>query len=478
MKRYIIIIFLHISFFCVFISCDPTSGKLFEHRHIQFDKEYWGEWFSSIEMRDIYYITNNTIDNYYYNDYERIYPNIEKDSKVSLKKISPNMIEMTRQYIEQNVYGHYNNNETKTILIASRLQDSSFNGHVVENVESRSLLGGRAVKGIGGIDVVVSNINNSAINQKVKTDEYGNFEVNNIIIGDEYEVKIADDVNNIEPKFNGEDVGNFSVSNRSWYGIKMKLSDIDNVLTTLDGDLTYLFTNNGYWVNIWFTTGRAYDGRKMNYKITLPDGIRTNYDLSDTLEYKRDSIVSNRVGIQFYIFCDSISSEYEIKKIGVTITDEDGECEHSVSVRLYRDKVTFHFYYEHPDNYYGYRNQYIIRNPNIGTVNQIIWNEWIDSAIEYNDFDYYSRQGITWDSENNCTHCSIYAPRYSGAEYLFILNTNGNINFAVDRDITPDFTGNIESGRTYDENNARTIIPGEIIKLNTNGNFSFFKLKY
>jgi len=181
------------------------------------------------------------------------------------------------------------------------------------------------------------------------------------------------------------------------------------------------------------------------------------------------------------IICDPITSEYEIKKIGVKITDDYGECEDTVSVRIYRDKITLYLFAEYIEyDFLGrsFQSQILIRNHDIDNKNIQFNNADADAAIQYG-WDNFENSDIIWDNVNNCCYLSLDLPKYNGAEYLFMIRTDNNINFAIDNYFTPDLINNIESGSAYnDEYNARIINTGEIIRLNTNGEITFFKLRF
>ena len=457
------IIFLSIT--CTNNSPADTTGEI----EILVDKEFWGEWSNfdnytngSSDGGYKYYITNNTVTEYLTRDYGVTYPSTD----FLFKKISPNIIEIARHW----------RSEEKYTLIASRVVGGSFTGHAVGDIESRSLHPGRAITGIGGIDVVVSNLNNQADKQRVKTDNDGNFEADDIIIGDEYEVTIEGDADSTIPSFNGEDVGNFLTTGTA--RSRARLAKGTGVMYHRGQGVSYLCQNEEYALYTEITTYRPYVGKIISWEITLPDGIRSDSQLSTIMQYIQNPF-TNRVIDFLYarinLICDPISSEYEVKKIGVKITDEYGECEDFISVRIYRDKVTLSLYVESKDD--GFSSDLMIRNPDIANIYTLFNNTQAEVAIEYDYEDAYS--DFIWDKVNNCGYRAINLPKYTGAEYLFIIRTVGAINLGIDNVFTPEFINNIESGSAYNtENNAKIVNPAEIIKLNTNGALTFLKLRF
>jgi hypothetical protein len=472
-----IVLFLPLLVFCVLMACEPSPvpsgehGEIVEHQYNQFSKEFWGEWID-ISNEYKYYISNSTILSYG----DRIYPNLDMDYTITLKKLSPNFIEMTQKYTDYDW-------EEKRTLIASRLPESSINGRVVENIALRSSFYGRAVSGLGGIDVVVSNLNNKANNQKTKTDNNGNFSADDIIIGDEYEIIVEDNVDNIIPNFNGDDIGNITITD----GVRFKARAVEGYNPYFNNeDLAYLLADEEYGIGIeiwcstpWIWNSSSYEGRTIGYEITLPDGITSNSKLSGSLVYLKGGNggagYNPRVIARINTFCEPISDEYEIKKIGVKIIDEDEnkEYEDLVSVKIYRDQTNFLLCQEYSED--SFLSQCFIRNPNIITQNFRINSFDVNNAINHGstsdyDFDLYLNFIYMW----------FIIPKYTGAEYLFVVSNSSNaLYFATDSEFTPDFTGNIDSGSAYNnENNAKIMMPGDNILLNTNGEYAYFKLRF
>jgi hypothetical protein len=480
MKKDINKITMILTFFCIlviFITCFDYSDNVENHPYTQISKEFWGEWFNldkysfGSSTGKEYYITNNEITEMYSSSAGQVFTGTDIDMFV-LRKVSPNIMEMTKKLTHWSGYDY----EEKYTLIASRVVDGSINGRVVRNNEARSLNRGRAVTGIGGIDVVVSNLNNSANNQKTKTDENGNFEVDDIIIGDEYEVKILDNVDSTIPNFNGEDVGNFSATGTAISRARL----VAEVTFFQNRGLLYLVYNRESSLLFEFTTRNPYVGKIISYEITLPDGMTSDSELTGGMQYVRNPISTSNPFLNMVttkrIICDPISSEYEIKKIGVKITDEYGECEDTVSVRIFRDKITLYLFAEYPEE--GFVSQIMIRNNDIENTN-IYFNDADADNVKEHGWENFENSDIIWDNVNNCCYGALDLPKYKGAEYLFVIRTTNNINFAINNNFTPDLKTNMESGSVYnDEYSAKIIDIGEIIRLNTNGEFTFFKLRF
>jgi hypothetical protein len=420
-----------------------------------FRKEFWGEWVDLRNDELIYYIDNQTIliiaDGFTLVSYPN--PNW-KNHTVFLEKQSQNILKMNDKYTYQDI--QY---DSEVLLIASRIANGSFNGRLVENIESRMATGVRAVSGLGSIDVIVSNLNNSADNQKTKTDSNGNFTVQDIIPGDEYEINVENITVPIATNYIDDDIGNITIKD----GRNLKAS-----VSVSDNKIRKLYANTSYSIDIILSeinyNPSAYYA---DYQIILPEGVTSSSRLSGTADFTYLS--DDRIPIK--ITCDSINGEWEHKKISIAILSEywtfeqDGitykvtldteTIEDSVSLIFYRDKATFYFYSQAPLS---------------GTIT--------NSKIGIMPIGLYS-----YDYTKSCYFEAIDVPKCFGEDYLIVLYEPRSIIFGIDQDPNPvyaDFWAGSSDVAYNSEQNAKSISPTGVVKSDNSGDriYIFYKLRF
>jgi hypothetical protein len=125
-----------------------------------YSKEFWGEWLR-MDTGETWYINSQTI-------------KVGDSTKtVSLTKQSPRVVEVT-------------DGGRKYYLYASRIANTSFTGRIASLEQVSPSV--RALGGLGGIGVTISNLGDQANEITTTTDADGNFTAEDIIPGDEYEV--------------------------------------------------------------------------------------------------------------------------------------------------------------------------------------------------------------------------------------------------------------------------------------------------
>jgi hypothetical protein len=222
-------------------------------------------------------------------------------------------------------------------LSASRIADGSFSGTIVNGNNTgntRSI--GRSMAGIGGIGVVISNLNDAVNGVTSETDEDGNFTANGIIPGDTYEVTAGGASNPVTVNTDGENIGAVTVTT----GVNFKTAIVPTATTT---DMMALYANNtNYAFNIEITNTGTADCLAATYTLTIPNGLtRISGDVSGilgTIEPKKKKT------IPITLRCAAISEEYEYKTIAVSITDQvnNKTWDDSVSLKFNQSSVTFY----------------------------------------------------------------------------------------------------------------------------------------
>jgi len=449
-----------ICLFVVIVSLSTTcTDDLPADEHL-FAEEFWGQWVALGEWsRVTCYISSQTI--VFSGLGVSDYPNTYYDNdRITLKRQSLNILKMTRTYAT--VWGG-DRKETWTFM-ASRIADGSFTGRVVQNSGSRSATGPRVVSGLGGVDVVVSNLKNSADKKKTKTDKNGNFTTKDIIPGDEYRIDAGNTAITATPNNKDDDIGNITTEGRVFLKAQINLENADTM---------ELYINTPYIVNIRLSEyyyyrlllygkidfDNPYHVDYADYQFTLPDGVTSDSRLSGTVDFSRELTYT----IPLNINCDSIDGEYEYKTIGVTMTANEQTVEDTITLKFYQEKAVFRFYtYD-----YGYGSL---------TGGIIVPG--------------YGRKFFlsNWDSPEDAPNPVIEVPKISGEDYIFILHPTTIIaggehqsryNFAVNQDFTPVFD-NLASDSAYNsEQNAKPIAPGDIVRsyLGTDETI-FYKLRF
>jgi len=167
---------------------------------VYYPKEFWGEWVAIEPLRfeitsagtvlhSVYidagtaiYITSKDIRS----QWIRFYYTYNVPS-VKLEKISDRVIKLEFTY-------NYDNKERKrsVFLFPLRTATEYFTGNVVsfESDPRLSFTANRSVSGLGGIQMILTNLNDEAQAYTITTDENGDYSTSSTIPNEEYEVKI------------------------------------------------------------------------------------------------------------------------------------------------------------------------------------------------------------------------------------------------------------------------------------------------
>jgi hypothetical protein len=387
-----------------------SSSNSFIERY-KYNEEYWGEWISSVGAK--MYI--NGMDIFYEWRTGEYSGSVSNDP--FMKRISTNVLKYTDTY-----------------YFASRIPNGSFNGRVVSDIALKPISGAKAISGLGGIDVVVSNLNNSSNNQKTKTDNNGNFEVEGVIPGDIYIVAVDDKSVPVKSNTPNEDIGNVMIKD----GINFKAS-IDAYTIWNEGwkhpeHINGLISNEDYYteINISIINASAYNGL-CQYQLALPGGLISASSLSGTF-------YSNEKGIKIPIElnCINLNNEYEYKKITIQITAGGMIWDDSVSLKFYREKKRIYFYSEPLDGF-----EIVVRTPHFETYT---------GNYYLGEYPHYAR--------------IVDIPKSSGEDYVVVIISHDEVvyNIAIDQNISPNYD-NLQTDKEYDsENNPKIFLPNDIVR--------------
>jgi hypothetical protein len=196
-----------------------------------------------------------------------------------------------------------------------------------------SVSGGRAIGGIGGLPVQISNVKDRINNVTVETDDEGIYTANNIVIEDEYEITVEGETTKVTINTDGDDVGIITIVEKG-ENFKTTLERRDG---SVDEDMTCLWRDVTYYFNIVIENTGDTDCRMPLYTLVPgPDISLPNTKLSDVLP----TIVPGKSGkIPVEIVCSSVNGESEIKKIDIAIDSarDRRSWNDSVSLKFNRD---------------------------------------------------------------------------------------------------------------------------------------------
>ena len=174
MKRYhfrlIILLFLVVVSAC---SNNPVSSPVTLDDTFKpiYSREYWGEW-KKMDQSETWQINSTSIK----------VNGKALESEVSLAKPSENVISVTI------------NGQTDCLYAVRTASSSSITGNVTTGETARALSAGYA-------SVIVQNINDANDKVETTTDENGDFTADNLIVGENYNVKIGDTSLTVKPSF-------------------------------------------------------------------------------------------------------------------------------------------------------------------------------------------------------------------------------------------------------------------------------------
>jgi hypothetical protein len=286
----------------------PTSGTLNEV--FKYPQNLWGEWIR-MDTGDVWYIASNYIS---VSDPENI---------VALERQSNNVTEVSLK------------GGRKYYLYASRIANTSFSGKIAA-FETGTGQSARAVgSSLGGISVVVSNLNDKANELTSTTEADGSFTVDDAIPGDSYEISVEGQTTTVTPIADGDDIGTITLTD----GINFKTSIKP---TSSSVDMQRLYANlNIYDFTITIQNTGDADCLAATYTLDFDDDLivasQPSSPVLGTIEPGKSRIIELSLG------CKLVQSEYAFKKIGVRVTDEINKktWEDSVSLKFNKTPVNF-----------------------------------------------------------------------------------------------------------------------------------------
>ena len=329
---------------------EPEPGS--DERPI-ISKEFWGDWVvlakdgatGRIEYFEyilqpyetILKITANTMNGKaigvsgdFYSNPRKEYVGVKFEQ---LSSIHPNLL-----YCEYYRYWRSGYVQMKVYLFPKYSKSSSFTGSIVgfDNMPQSQvhILPSRAVSGIGGMQVIINNLNKPGQTTTTNTDSNGNFTANDIVPGDTYEVSVGDQIIQFTPIADGDNIGTITITD----GVNFK--------TSYSGSDSKRYINRNYSVTIYMKNTGTVRASGTNYKITLDAGL-TSVTGTSILSGIMGTVDSGQTGyIQLTLNCNSIQGEYEWKKLFIEINDpiNNKTWNDSVSILFHSSSVSVMLY--------------------------------------------------------------------------------------------------------------------------------------
>ena len=266
----------------------------------------------------------------------------------------------------------------------------------------------RGLGGVGGINVIISNLNNPSDSQTLTTDDDGEFTATETIPGDEYSIKPAGgDSVIVTPRIESEDIGVITITDEQ-YNFKMTY--------TSDADYMYAkhnVTENKYNINLNITNVGNLDITAGNYTLSSgSDDLLLEGQLADiigTIEPGKSK------DIVLTVSCGPIAGEYEDKVINIQLTD--------VSGNRWNDRVTLRFWQ---------RPVYFNMRANSNLVNGVILTP--------------ERRAVRFSTDS---YTSVKRP-FRSTDYMIVFSgasadTESKYSFAVNAEPDSDFSSFVDS---------------------------------
>ncbi|MDR1786993.1 MAG: fibronectin type III domain-containing protein [Treponema sp.] len=231
----------------------------------------------------------------------------------------------------------------KYYLYASRIANASFTGRVATVTESGSQSNvslQRSVARSGGWGQKVVDATNKANGKTttVTTDNEGNFEIDDAIPGDEYEITPeGESPVTVTPQADGDDVGTITVVTE---GVNFKTSIVPQ--SGYSCDMNELYAGTTYRFNLSVENTGDADCSIATWALDWDDGLSVTKP-ADTLLQTIEPGMKKTIAITVACASSAIPGDKTFKKIRITITDNKngGTWDDSVSLKFHKTWVDF-----------------------------------------------------------------------------------------------------------------------------------------
>ncbi|MBI9104991.1 MAG: hypothetical protein JEY99_21425 [Spirochaetales bacterium] len=347
-KKASLIFTVIISFFILILSSCPTDGGdpgIDPGTDPGTDAEaseleFWGYWVR-LDEGESWYITDESA---------RVTDSGGSSLEYGVEKLSDTSLEVDGRTLileSGNVVSIDLGNNEKGYLYRNGGANNRISGQVRSMSAGSSSVRGLNVSNLGGVDVVLQNINNNANRETDTTDTEGQFEMTQVIPGDSYTLEVEDDPSTpeneglppveINPREDGENVGVLIITDTA-YNFKTRLIGLDEEFLWADG--------RNYEVTLSIENIGSGDCRSPLYEISSPDGLTVAAGGS---EYDLDGIFNTiepgvKVSIPLTISSSVITDDYEDLHLKISVEDYDRNVfEDTITLRFYRETMTYEF---------------------------------------------------------------------------------------------------------------------------------------
>ncbi|MBI9104459.1 MAG: chitobiase/beta-hexosaminidase C-terminal domain-containing protein [Spirochaetales bacterium] len=293
---------------------------------------FWGHWVRMDGTNEEWYMASNGID--VGTSSRATVSDLSETGFVfsgqTIVKITDNLLEVTPNGNDPEYFLFRRSGATAEAVMVINSVDSGV---------SESVSRGFGISGLGSIQVVMNNIENPGNNQNLITNSDGQLDLEDIIVGDEYELTIpaqdgidADVELVVSPLYDGEDLGIVNL-NAVLQNFKVSYS--------ITNDPEYLLAGESYTLTISIRNIGTADMRSADYFITEPEGISLTGEWLDnilgTVRAKGDP-----KNLVFTLQIDDFDDPEKIFEIPVSVVAVDGSArwDDKLSLRVYREYVT------------------------------------------------------------------------------------------------------------------------------------------
>ncbi|MBI9102743.1 MAG: hypothetical protein JEY99_10020 [Spirochaetales bacterium] len=311
------------------------------------DSFFWGRWIA-VDSDTEWYISRDKVlagtfeHTVYQADAESIdisFGTIERDSDNMLR------------YLDDTYFDDSEEDPIPAFLYRLSGADNTFTASVVDSGDTNpSISRALGLVGIGGINVIIKNIDNDGDSQETSTDDEGVLTATETILGDNYKITIpvqtgvADELSaEVTPLYNGQDLGLFDLLN-SGANFKMNLE----ANTWTGSFLADNVTEYDLWVEVE-NIGKS-DMDEANYRITPLNGLVITecegvaVDSESVAGILGSVLIGGRESLRLKVLCPGIDTESQDMELKVEVWSP------MVEDRIWIETLSLRFFSYSEDN--------------------------------------------------------------------------------------------------------------------------------
>ncbi|MBI9104460.1 MAG: hypothetical protein JEY99_18740 [Spirochaetales bacterium] len=294
---------------------------------------FWGRWVRMDGSNDEWYMASDGIET-------------GAGSRSSVSNVSETSFNYAGQLINKqtdNILEVTPGGEAQTYYLFRRsgaTAEASMTINGIEDVSTLSVSRGFNLSGLGGVQIIMNNIENPGNTQTLTTNTDGSLDLDEVIVGDEYEITIPEQVGIdeeidliVSPVYDGEDLG---IVNLTETDQNFKVS------YTIANQPEYLLGGESYSLTIHLQNIGSAPLASADYDITETDGIVLS---GDRLENILASVPANdEFTLDFILQLPDFDESEKIFEIPVSIVSHDGSgrWDDMVSIKAYREEMTIY----------------------------------------------------------------------------------------------------------------------------------------